>query len=127
MVKIKNEYLEKFVEEHYDLLCNKFKFSIIKRISNDLNEYKSKRKDIYKEYILLLNYLNINLKNILIGKPKILEYHKKELIKLSKKFEFTKQEKLKTKEQKEEEEEDKEEDEDEEEEEEKGRRRKRRR
>jgi len=101
MIKIQNSHLEQIVNEHYDLLCNRFNFSISKRLDNSLEKYKTKRKDIYKKYIVLLQYLQDNIEDIIIGKSKKIEYHKKKLIKLSKDFKFAKKDKDKTSEQKE--------------------------
>jgi len=91
MIKIKYKNLDLIANDHYDLLCNRFNFSISKRLSKSLEEYKTKQKDkdIYKKYVVLLQYLKDNLEDIIIGKPKKLEYHKKQLIILSKDFEFT--------------------------------------
>jgi len=101
MIKIENSRLEQIANEHYDLLCNRFNFSISKRLDKSLKKYKTKRKGIYKKYVLLLQYLKGNLEDIIIGKPKKLEYHKNRLIILSEDFKFTEKEKNKTTEQKE--------------------------
>ena len=93
MIPIKNKDLDRLANEHYDLLCNKFNFSISKRLNKSLKHYNSKRKDIYKQYIILLKYLKDNLENIIIGKPDKLEFYKEKLFELSKDFEFTKKEK----------------------------------
>ena len=101
MIKIQNSNLEQIANEHYNLLCNIFNFSISKRLDASLAKYKIKRKDIYKKYVKLLQYLQDNLEDIIIGKPQKLEYHKIKLIELSKDFEFTKKDNKKTSEQKE--------------------------
>jgi len=101
MISINNENLEKLAQIHYDLLCNKFKFSISKRLNDSLSKYNRKRKDIYLKYVFLLEYINKNLEDIIIGNPSKLELYKKKLTQLSKDFEFKKQENKKTSEQKE--------------------------
>lgn len=96
MTSIKNGNLVELSNIHYDLLCNKFNFSISKRLNKSLEEYKLKSEFINKEYYKLLEYIKNNLKEIITGKPETLDKQKKELIKLSMPFEFTKNQKLKT-------------------------------
>ena len=101
MIRIDNENLEKLAQNHYELLSKKFNFSISKRLNKSLLEYKKKRKDIYRKYVLLLEYINNNLENIIIASPSKLERYKVELTRLSQELEFIKQDSKKTTEQKE--------------------------
>ena len=87
MLQIKVNNINELAVEHYDYLCNKFSFSISKRLDKSLSKYKSRRK-IYKSYFKLLEYLKNNLKEIIIGEPVILEKHKIKLSYLSKAFNF---------------------------------------
>ena len=93
MISIENKNLDELAQNHYNFLCNTFSFSISKRLKVSLKKYESKKKDIYKDYKELLDYIQEYLRTIIIGNPKELENHKKELLKLSKNFEFTKKEK----------------------------------
>jgi len=101
MIKIQNKDLDKLANEHYDLLCTKFSFSISKRIKASLDKYKKTQKPIYKKYFTLLSYIDENLKEIIISKPILLEQFKEELTKKSEDFEFYKKSEEKTEEQKE--------------------------
>jgi len=88
MLQIKVNNINELAVEHYDYLCNKFTFSISKRLDKSLSKYKSKRKDIYKLYFKLLEYLKNNLTEIIIGKPIILDKHKVKLSDLSESLNF---------------------------------------
>jgi len=101
MIKISNSNLDKLCSNHYELLCNKFSFSIYKRLNKSLKDYKIKRKQVYKDYLLLLQFIDTNLKDIITAKPSKLEYYKNKMSKLSINFEFTKKKENKTTEQKE--------------------------
>ena len=99
MINIQNKNLDELAQNHYNLLCNIFSFSISERLDDSIKEYEKKRKNIYKDYQRLLKYLQENLKNIIVGKPNELEYHKKILHQFNVDFKIT--EKVTTSEQKE--------------------------
>ena len=89
MTRINNQKLDELSKNHYTYLCSAFSFSVIKRLEESISKYKSKRKKIFKDYLILLNYLNKNIENILIGKPIELEKHKEYLFSKCSQFEFT--------------------------------------
>jgi len=101
VIKITTSNLNDLAYVHYDFLCKKFDFSIEKRLKISLSKYQKEILPIYKKYYLLLQYIDKNLEEIIIGTPLTLEKHRIRLTKLSEDFELTKQEKKKTKEQKE--------------------------
>ena len=101
MIKITTSNLNDLAQKHYYFLCKKFDFSIEKRLKSSLLKYTRKKLPIYKNYYLLLQYIDKNIEEIIIATPFMLEKHKIALTTLSKDFEFTKQERQKTKEQKE--------------------------
>lgn len=99
MIPIKFNTLDELATNHYDYLCNKLNFSIKKRINSSKNKFKHEKGNIYEEYYILLEYLDENLKDIILGKPSILEFHKLELLKKSKSFDFAKKKEDKKQEQ----------------------------
>jgi len=86
MIKIQNEHLERFAKEHYEALKDRLSFIDIKKTNNYKNNSNNKN---------FIQYIEDNLKSILIGNPNELREHIKNILKFN--INFTLHKKVKNK------------------------------